>query len=312
MQFVFNLFNHNDLGQRSLHDVIGIMSHQLMALGHKPAWDRNNRRLVKSGDGYNIIIEGFTAGPGGSIECIADAHANGARFIYIATEEPTEKGFNHGTQREMIMRQGTFVEAARYCSGILHLVPGEHVTRWFSQHAPTAQAELGYARTLIRPFDTKEPVFDFGFFGSLSKRRLKILKTLARRIGTQHAVRVVADFATQEARDEAMRTARVVVQLRKFEQMGLVSSSRCNTALSVGRPVLAEPHELSKPWDSIVYFADSLEDFYAKAIAFRGAWRGIHETQFCRFREQLSPEFCIGQPLRDIGILPGGSRVAAA
>ncbi|MEK7749585.1 MAG: hypothetical protein AAB277_01250, partial [Planctomycetota bacterium] len=82
----------------------------------------------------------------------------------------------------------------------------------------------------------------FGFFGSLSRRRLKILKTLARYIGSEKAIRVVSDFPTQDERDAAMRSARVILQIRKYDEMGLVSSSRCNTALCNGRPVIAEPH----------------------------------------------------------------------
>jgi len=116
------------------------------------------------------------------------ARAQGARFLILATEEPTDKGFNHGTQKEMVVRQEIFPEAAKHCDGILHLVPGEHVTRWYSQFAPAAYADLGYARTLIRP-DVIQPEFDFGFYGSLTKRRLKILKKLAAMVGTQKAVK---------------------------------------------------------------------------------------------------------------------------
>lgn len=310
MKFVFNLFNHNNLGQRSLHDVLGIMAHQLQALGHVVEWDRDNRHLIKASQGYNILVEGFTSGEKGTIPCVAKAHAEGARFIFVATEEPTDRGFNHGTQKEMVMRLGTFVEASQYADAILHLVPGERVTQWFSRLKPAAYAELGYAPTLVRSLETKPPEFDFGFFGSLSNRRHSILKNLSRRLGTN--IRVVADFPSQETRDAIMKQVKVILQIRKFDKMGLVSSSRCNTALCVGRPVLAEPHELSEPWNQIIHFSDSLDDFYAKAAFFKAAWRGIHEAQFCRFRDIMTPERCVGKPLRDVGILDGAAKAAAA
>lgn len=299
MRFLFWLANHNLTGQRSLEDVIGIFGKQLRALGHEAVWDPANRQMYTADVGINVIVEGFSPS---SVKVLTDMHAAGARYLMLATEEPTERGFNHGTIPEMVGRQEIFPEVARLCEGILHLVPGERVTRWYGRFAPSAPIELGYAPSLVRPFD-REPTFDFGFYGSLSPRRLRILKRLAKVVGTQRAVRIVADFKTQEERDHAMQEARVIVQLRKFEQMGLVSSSRCNTALCLGRPVVAEPHDLSKPWDEIVRFSSSLERFYSDALLVRAAWRGVHADQFARFRERLSPRECVGRALDAIGLL---------
>lgn len=301
-QFAFWLKNHNAMGQRSLEDVIGIFGHTIRALGHTAVWDTPGDKWVSGESGINVIVEGFTPT---IIAVIAQGHAQGARFLCLATEEPTPKGFNHGRDLEMVRRQEMFPEAMRYFEGILHLVPGQAVTDWYAQFAPTAYVELGYAPSLIRPFDRTEPEYDFGFFGSLSNRRIKILKKLAKRIGTEKAVKVVGDFATQDERDKQMRRARVIVQIRKHEEMGLVSSSRCNTALSIGRPVVGEPHALSKPWDEIVKFSDTLDSFYDTAIMVRSMWRGVHAAQLDALKAKLPPEVCAGEPLRKIGILEG-------
>jgi hypothetical protein len=290
------MFNHNDRGQRSLEDPIGIFGNQLRALGHTCIWRTSNDEFIMKDAGINVLIEGFTDS---ATQAIAWAHKNGSRFICIATEEPTTTGFNHGRDREMVWRQKTFPEAAKYFDAIFHLVPGENVTRWYNQWAPAAYIELGYAPSLVRHVD-KEPDFDFGFFGSISRRRLKILKQMARYIGSDKAIRVVSDFPSQEARDEAMRSARVILQIRKYEEMGLVSSSRCNTALCCGRPVIAEPHILSKPWDEIVTFSDTLESFFTQAVWMRTTWRNAHSKQFDRFREKLTPEYCIGEPMKKV------------
>jgi hypothetical protein len=278
--------------------VVGIFGHQLRALGHKIVWAPDNKKWLPRDAGVNIIVEGFSKE---AVASIANGHAQGARFLILATEEPTPKGFNHGTQEEMVRRQELFPEAAKYAEGILHFVPGDAVTRWYAQFAPAAMVELGYADTLVRTPDNKEPAYDFGFFGSLSPRRHKILKKLAKRIGTVKAVRIVADFATQFDRDQAMREAKVIVQIRKFDEMGLVSSSRCNTSLCIGRPIVAEPHLLSKPWDEIVRFSTTLDGFYDTAIMIRGAWRGVHADQFAKFKHRLSPEHCVGRAMREIG-----------
>lgn len=282
------------------------MGHQMRALGHKAVWETSNTKWLGRDTGINVVVEGFTRG---SIDAISDAYHQGARFMFVATEEPTDKGFNHGTQPEMVKRQQIFPEAAKFCEGILHLVPGEHVTRWYSQWAPTAQAELGYAPTLVRR-DDFAPTFEYGFYGSLTKRRLRLLKQLANTTMSAKAVKLMVDFKTQVERDKAMREAKVLVQIRKFEEMGLVSSSRCCTALCLGRPIVAEPHELSKPWDEIVRFSKTQDSFIKEALLVKAAWKGVHADQMAKFKEKLSPEFCVGEPLRKIGILEARSAAA--
>ncbi len=231
-------------------------------------------------------------------------------WLILATEEPSPKGFNQGTQPEMVYRQKMFPEAAKFCDGIIHLVPGDHVTKWYSQFAPAAPAELGYASTLVRSPQTDfEPDFEFGFYGSLSPRRLKLIKRLANRTGKVNAVRLVADFKTQKERDQEMRRAKVIIQIRKFKEMGLVSSSRCNTALCLGRPVVAEPHLLSHPWDEVIPFAQTEEGFLNLAMMMLTHWRGAHADQFAKFKARFPPEVCIGRALDQIGILK--ERVAA-
>jgi hypothetical protein len=308
MRFLVNMFNHSELGQRSLEDVVGIFGHQVRALGHDIIWDQKNQKFYNTlgGQGINIVVEGFTES---SIQVIANAHAQGCRFIILATEEPCEEpghvGFNQGTQREMVYRQKTFPEAAKFSDGIIHLVPGEHVTRWYGQFAPTSYTELGYAPTLERP-DRTTPRYDYGFYGSVTKRRMKILRKLAKYAGygsMDRAVRIVPDFKEQIDRDRAMRDVRVVVQIRKFDEMGLVSSSRCNTALCLGRPVVAEPHLLSKPWDEIVTFAPTIEAFYNSALMARSAWRGIHADQMNKFKNKLPPAACAGAALAKLGVV---------
>src|SRR5262249_36754102 len=123
-QFLFWLANHSLVGQRSLEDVIGIFGAQLGALGHKAGWRRGNDQLLDRHSGINVIVEGFTPG---ITEIIAQYHAQGARFVILATEEPTERGFNHGLDQEMVLRQREFPNAAKYAEAIFHLVPGDRI-----------------------------------------------------------------------------------------------------------------------------------------------------------------------------------------
>jgi hypothetical protein len=316
--FLFWLGNHSDAGQRSLEDVIDIFGHQLRALGHNTAWDPKNDRFIARETGINVVVEGFTDAVN---SIIANAHAAGARFICLATEEPTDKGFNHGRDREMVFRQQNFAHAGKYFEAIFHLVPGDHITKFYSQFAPSSYVELGYAPTLCRP-SMQEPTFNFGFFGSLTPRRLKILKRLAKHMGTERAVRIEAKFPTQEDRDKAMRKARVIVQIRKWEEMGLVSNSRCNTALHLGRPVVAEPHLLSHEWNGVIRFSErcntcakearkhSRNDFCEECVHYflndallaQTMWRELHNHQFALFKTRMSPEYCVGRALKEVNL----------
>lgn len=295
MKLRFNTFNHSDLGRRSIEDVIDIIGQQLRALGHEVEWD--DKRWYQEGSGLNIIFESFNDD---AIAELKRVHDMGCRFLMIATEEPTLKGFNYGATLHLQQRQVAFPRAGELCEGILHLIPGEEITRWYGQYAPAAPAELGWSPGIMKPESNPNPRWDFGFFGGLTPRRKKVLEKLARY--AKGGVRTETMFRTQEERDAAMQTAKVIVQVRGQEYLGLVSSSRCVTSLALGRPVVAEPHKLSKPWDEVVRFASSLDDFYAVATLTRSMWKGIYQHQLAKFKAKLSPEFCWGEPLKQIGL----------
>jgi hypothetical protein len=211
----------------------------------------------------------------------------------------------------MRARQEAFTRAAKHFSAILHLVPGQHVADWYGALAPSAYCELGYAPALVR-FRDVEPAYEFGFFGTLSRRRASMLKRISKecRFLPKAAIRAVVDFPDQATRDRVMREAKVILQVRKHEEMGLVSSSRCNTALCLGRPVVAEPHALSSPWDKIVKFSApgateqaTFDGFMREAFAARAFWREVHRQQFENFKRLLSPHACVGQALERVGVL---------
>src|SRR5258706_14907696 len=102
MQFAFNLFNHNKMGQRSLEDPMSIIGHQLQALGHKAIWFRENDKFLMPSAGINLVVEGFTSA---STAVVAEARQRAARFICVATAEPTPTGFHCRSDPAMGLRQ---------------------------------------------------------------------------------------------------------------------------------------------------------------------------------------------------------------
>jgi hypothetical protein len=299
MKFLINTFNQSHLGERSLEDPIAIVGHQLAALGHSVAWA--NDRFLMPDVGINIVTEGFSPQ---STQSISLAHSHGARFICLATEEPTPRGFNHGYYAEWVSRQNEFPKTAKCFEGILYLVPG--TGEWYSQFAPAAHIELGYADTLMRVDETIEPTHDFGFFGSWTEHRREVCERLTKMVGVkpkgEKAVIFISNFSDQLTRDKEMEKARVILQLKRRDEMGVVSSTRCNTALCLGRPVIAEPHEYSKPWDGVVRFSETPETFFRDAMAMRDAWKEEYAAQFARFRSKFTPEFCVGRALKEINL----------
>lgn len=295
MLFSFSTFNHCRQGKIIVEDITRIMGYQMTALGHEASWTEHPSFIPAVG-GFNVILESFADDPN-TIRQIAAAHSAGCRFLYVATEEPTDNGFNHGLEPAMVERQAAFAEAAQYCDGILHLVPGEHVTRWYGQFAPTAYAELGHAALLDQPVGDAEPTYDFGFFGKMTWRRGQMLDRLHATV-----VRIDTLDVPRETRDRLMRQAKVIVQIRANEEWGMVSSTRCAASLNLGRPVVAEPHPDPRPWDQVVHFSESIDAFFADAAAAARDWRAIHAIQRASFERTLTPEVCIGLPLRKIGI----------
>lgn len=337
MIFNFVLYNHNAIGQRSLEDVIGIMGHQLRAIGHEAVWVPGKADFIGPKDGINVLVEGFTQP---LVDDIVRCHAAGARFLCLATEEPTPRGFNHGTQKEMVRRQELFPKVAPYFEGILHLVPGAHVSEWYGQFqradgrgpVRAAAVELGYAPTLV---GTPNPDAEWatGFYGTLSQRRANVLKALAKRMGgpgcrlftyvnektrreeglaamrwdrtVVKAVRIVADFAPQAERDAAMRECRVALQVRKFDAMQLVSNCRLAMCIGViGVPVVGEKHDNAAEWEGIVPFSATTEQFYRDAVvaSARSVARGMHAKQLAAMKAIMSPERCVGQALRAVNL----------
>ena len=300
MNFLFNVWNHDPTGRRTLDDVLTIIAHQLRALGHQAAV--SNKGFIHARSGINVIVEGFhLEHREETIDLIADAHGKGSRFIIIATEEPVEgKGFNAGVRPGMKGRQIAFPEAAKYADAILALVP--ETETWYRQFAPTEHIELGWARTLERPPNHHLIKAGFGFFGSSTKRRRDIIRRLVKR--TRNSVRVMETLEDQPTRDAAMQEAQVLIQIRPHDAASMVSSSRCNTCLHLGRPVLAEPHKLEAPWNKVIDFSPSIDQFYADALPYLLAWQQIYGEQMKQFRDVMSPAECIGKPLDRLGIVP--------
>ena len=121
--FNFNTFNHCHQGRIIVEDITRTMGLQMRALGHHVTWSDDLIPASVKGGGfaYNVLLESFADDPA-TLDRIYRAHALGCWFIYVATEEPSDAGFNHGLDPAMIDRQNAYAEAMKYAVGTLHLI----------------------------------------------------------------------------------------------------------------------------------------------------------------------------------------------
>jgi len=309
MHFRFCWANHEaGSSRRSLEDIVLIVAHQLMALGH--TWDISDDELIVEAPEpvVNILVEGFEDGP-----CFADIerlHDAGARIGILATEQPTPLGFNWGADPLMVKRQAFFHRAAALADWIMPLVPGDEVLAWYAQFGkPVAYLPLGFAPTLlVKPYAGKKR-WHFGTYGGAvdkGNRRHAVVKRFA---AAGYPVRVVGGFPERAVRDAEMDQCHAILQIRPNDDAELVSSCRIATMLHRGLPVVAEPHKLAQGYDELITFAPTEADFVRTAILVRATARGTYEAQLQRFQRRFSPQACIGRALEQVGLV--GERIAA-
>lgn len=295
MNFLFNCWQHTAGGRRTLEDLVAILGQQLRALGHVVG--RNDDELIVGPHHYNVFFEGFN-------DACADVYRRmrerATKVVIVATEQPTPLGFNGGVVPEMVTRQIAFRKVAPYADAVWCLVPG--TLAWYGAiNSRSAYTELGHAPALERRVDCA-PIYDYGFFGALTPRRARILKQFG------SGVNVVSTFLPQAERDFQMSLCKVILQIRPHEKSSFVSSSRVNTALHLGRPVVAEPHTMPGAWRRIIEFAEPAR--LAKTAARMAArWQAQHALQMGAFRLHLSPAACVG---RAIALTLDQSQEAAA
>lgn len=296
--FRFNLFNHSPVGRESVEDIIDPIAAQMLDLGHDAHRDDS---CFLPPPVVNVMVEGFNA----EINAlIAAARAQeGIRLVIIATERPSTHGFNNQTKGEMVTRQVHFPAAAAQADALWPLVP--EAVEWMQRHHKrVAHLELGYsARRIIPQVGPAE--YDFGFFGSLTPRRQGVLQDLVRR---GHRVFVTGprigkggqlELPSREERNELMQRCKIILQLKPADNWQIISSSRCNTAINLGRAVVAEPHNSNSAWKRIVRFSSTPFNFVKTAEKALEDYEGEWVRQFCRFKEILPPAACVGKVIEE-------------
>jgi hypothetical protein len=288
MPLLFNFAPYNPTG-----DIIAALAAQLSDLGHRHIrhWGFLPPPAV------NLVLEAFDDN---SIAELMRQKANGNILVCVATEMATcatKFGilWNYLIEEEYWRERSVkFVEALPQFDAVWCLVSGTAATlkRW---HPKAFDIELGYSPRLMQK-TAQEPAYDFAFFGSRSPRREGIIGEF-RRAG--YSVLTVWDRRAADQRDQILRQARVVLDIRHNEYSPVISTSRIGTALHVGRPVVVEMFGRRTPqraWLKLIAAAEP-DGFLARAMAVLADWQQEHAAQTARFR-RLTAARCLGRAVK--------------
>lgn len=282
MHFRFFLGNHNEIGRRSLEDVIHALGAQILDLGHTA--DRSDKSVRI--DAINIISEGFTEL---ETQQFLSHKRQGLRFILLMPESLLNNSLNDFQTPVYQERYRQFMKVAPEADAIWCLVPGT-AAKLRDLNPNAVDVELGYSPRRRREL-TKEPNYDFGFFGALTAFRRETLDEFRRR---GHSLLVSRKLAPPDERDRDVANCRVILHIRASGTWKIISSSRCSTALHVGRPVVSQPVASRSIWKRIIRFSGSHDSFFDEAARVAHQWELHWQRQFAAFQRLLPAERCIG------------------
>lgn len=288
MHFRFFLGNHTELGRKSLEDVIHALGAQILDLGHTA--DRSDTAVRL--DAVNVVCEGFTETES---DRILEMRRQGYHIILVCTEGILNNSLNNFQTEDYRIRYRELIRIAPKVDALWCLVPGTAaVLRDLNLHA--VDVELGYSPRRRRDL-VWDPQYDFGFFGSVTRYRGTTMQEFGRR---GHSVYVMRNFAPPDERDRAIANCKVVLHIKATKNWKIVSSSRCSTALHIGRPVISQPIASKSIWKEIVRFSMTQESFFDDAIRLMRNWRANWHRQVDAYQRLLSADKCLGPAIDDL------------
>lgn len=321
--FHFSLFQHSKLGKATLEDVVDTLIWMIVDLGHTVSrFDGVDKGFLVGDNCYNIVFESFGEQSGPSTARQIDA---GAKVICIVTENPTRNTWNNIKTGFYAERWGHFKRLAPRFHALWCLVPGAaDKLRYMNRNG--VDIELGYSAIREKKFldipavqafnnSGTKPLYDFGFFGGLTERRRRTFDRMREQGCNIHMLSkgitaeflkdfdaaLMADYVDPAKRNGAMLNCKVILHPAAHHKWGIVSNSRCVTALHLGKPVVCEP-TMPSIWQKIVAFSSGFDQpFIDLCKDVLNRWEQEREEQLARFRELLPSCVAIGHAMSALG-----------
>ncbi len=290
MHFHFFDGNHTEVGRDTLIDIRNCLAGMLIDLGHGVT--KSSDQLVTR-PSINVLFEGFGRKSSALLAAISKQDFD---FLIVCTEAFGKKAMNDSAHRAMRMRQRWLPEVAKIAKACWCLAPG--MAEQLKQYCENSfDVELGWSQTqesvLLKDEAPKHP---FVFYGGLNERRASLVNAFE---GQGHHVALGEDYGPILLRNDLVRQSKVVLGLKPTNSWKLFSSSRAQTALHLGRPVIFEDVDDSahrSPWRDIVVVSES-ECFGTVAVEMMKNWQDCAAEQMEKFREILPPQRSIGPAL---------------
>lgn len=276
-------------------DQLDDLRDQFEALGHEFVV---NRGIFLPPPWFNVFCEGVSEVTNNPrlVQSLAEA---GYQMIVLVTEEPTlvsSEGlvWNYRTSDDWMGRADCFVEGAPYMTAAWCYAPdtAKIIKRFVSRAADIDMVWGKRFRPVPPPRASAvsrvklKPRYDFCFFGSLTRRRERIINEFIR---CGHSVDIIPHATSLADRDRRVPNSRVVLDLKQYAWWDLASSVRYVTSIGYGRPVVAEARSAKAQgdWAPIVRFAKEGE-FYGCAVEALGEWESLHARQLAALKRKPS------------------------
>jgi hypothetical protein len=281
----FHLFtgNHDQTGASTLFDMMEWLTAGLKELKHE----------VTIGDtiapnAMNVIWENFHD----SDERLFKEHR--FKFGLIATEIPVGRTFNWLDYDPWLTRRRCFDRIAPRASFIWSMM--EEPVETYRQWAPSGFLELGFSEKIVDPVFSREPEFDFGFYGlSIAPRRNQVLQHLKKHFRIMTPDR----FLKGRELNSFIASFKVGICLKHMSHWPVSSPARLSRILHAKRGIAAEYTPVKSGASRFVPMAERDQDFADFCLeCIRGPWKLRAEEAYERFRAAM-PMKSILERLRD-------------
>lgn len=284
MHFHWTCINHHPDGADTLIDVRNAIAGQIADLGHSQSYGDATLETLPA---INIIIEGF--GPR-TVAWMAARHKDNCRFVTVCTERMGKESLDDAPHPDMKTRQQNLPVAAALSEAVWCLVPGT-AAHLRSYCKDTRDIELGYSRTREAYLHSDVvPVHSACFYGGMLDRRRVVLETLI--AGGIDICMPPKEYGRISDRNAALALSKIALGINPVPGWKIVSSSRAQSALHVGRPMLMEEVDDAaspSPWREVIRFC-RLRDMYGQALDMIEHWEAERDRQLGAFREKFSAQ----------------------
>lgn len=304
MHFHFQLANHYFAGIYRIEDIVAPVMWGLRALGHRvttgilpdlPAWPSAVVLLEyfdREGSVEEVLNWKLGAGPAKCLGLICTEDINDP----LVMEDP-----QFPRRRENLLR------LLPHCDFVWTLVPSDYESHVAAERL--AFLDYGYVAALRRegwPAEARD--IDVLFYATLNERRRGVAGALER-----HGLRVAATrgYLPDYIRYNLMSRARLVVDMRRGEEVRYTSPSRICAALQMGSTVVSEKFDTSRlgalyPYTEACDFGEIVERCATLARAADVVDRGLAA------RERFKAATSMADNLRRAMALPVFGRIAEA